>query len=97
VVYKMPIVKHCVFLVCDDVSWVETYWSAHLTKYYSGDKNEKNEMDGARSTYGERRGTYRVLVGKPEGMIPLGRPRRILEDNINMELQGVEWEGDWMD
>jgi len=38
---------------------------------------------------GERRGIYRVLVGKPEGKRPLGRPRRRWEDNIRMDLQGV--------
>ena len=32
---------------------------------------------------GERRGVHRVLVGKPEGKRPLGRPRRRWEDNIN--------------
>jgi len=45
---------------------------------------------------GERRGVYRVLVGKPEGKRPLGRPRRRWEDNIKMGLQevgcgGVDW------
>ena len=38
---------------------------------------------------GERRGLYRVLVGKPEGKTPLGRPRRRWEDNIKMGLQKV--------
>ena len=38
---------------------------------------------------GEERGVYRVLVGKPEGKRPLGRPRRIWEDNIKMDLQDV--------
>jgi hypothetical protein len=38
---------------------------------------------------GEGRGMYRVLVGKPEGKRPLGRPRRRWEDNIKMELQEV--------
>ena len=38
---------------------------------------------------GERRGTYRLLVGKPEGKRPPGRPRRRLEDNIKMDLQEV--------
>ena len=33
---------------------------------------------------------YRVLVGKPEGMRPLGRPRRRWEDNIRMDLREVE-------
>ena len=38
---------------------------------------------------GERRGVNRVLVRKPEGMRPLGRPRRRWEDNIKMDLQEV--------
>ena len=38
---------------------------------------------------GEGRGVYRVLVGKPEGRRPLGRPRRRWEDNIRMDLQEV--------
>jgi hypothetical protein len=38
---------------------------------------------------GEGRGVYRVLVGKPEGKRPLGRPRRRWEDNIKMDLQEV--------
>ena len=36
---------------------------------------------------GEERGVHRVLVGKPEGKRPLGRPRRRWEDNIKMDLQ----------
>jgi hypothetical protein len=44
----------------------------------------------------ERRGVYRVLVGKPEGRRPVGRPRRRWEGNIKMDLQkvgcgGVDW------
>jgi hypothetical protein len=42
---------------------------------------------------GERRGVYRVLVGKPEGKRPLGRPRRGWEDNIKMDLQEVGCRG----
>ena len=38
---------------------------------------------------GERRGIYRVLVGKPEGKRPLGRPRCRWEDNIKMYLHEV--------
>jgi len=38
---------------------------------------------------GEERGVYRVLVRKPEGRRPLGRPRRRWVDNIRMELQEV--------
>jgi hypothetical protein len=39
----------------------------------------------------ERRGVYRVMVGKPDKTSPLGRQRRRWEDNIKMELQKVEW------
>jgi hypothetical protein len=38
---------------------------------------------------GEERGVHRVLVGKPEGKKPLGRPRRRWEDNIKMVMQEV--------
>jgi hypothetical protein len=41
---------------------------------------------------GERRGVYRVLVGKPEGKRPHGRPRRRRENNIKMYIQEVECE-----
>ena len=61
--------------------------SVLLTQYCSGDQIEKNEMDGAFSTYGEMRGVYRVLVWKPEGKRRLGRPRHRWEDNIKMDLQ----------
>ena len=45
---------------------------------------------------GEGRGVYRVLVGKPVGMRPLGRPRRGLEDIIKMDLQEVGCGGVWI-
>jgi len=45
-----------------------------------------------------RRGVYRVVVRKPEGKRPLGRPRRRWEDNIKMDLQKEGWGGmDWFD
>ena len=47
---------------------------------------------------GKRRGMYRVLVGKPEGKRPLGRPRCRWEDNIKMDLQEVGCGGmDWIE
>jgi len=47
---------------------------------------------------GERRGIYRVLVWKPEGKRPLGKPRRRSEDNIKMDFQEVGCEGmDWIE
>ena len=46
----------------------------------------------------EGRGVHKVLVGKPEGKRPLGRPRRRWEENIKMDLQEVGWGcGDWME
>jgi hypothetical protein len=52
---------------------------------------EKNEMGGAYSTYGEKRGAYRILVARPEGRRPLGRPRRRWEDKSKMDLPEVGW------
>ena len=47
---------------------------------------------------GDRRGVYRVLVGKPEGRRPLGRPRCRWEDNIKMDLEEVGCGGmDWIE
>jgi hypothetical protein len=43
---------------------------------------------------GEGRVAYRILVGRPEGRRPLGRPKRRWEDNIEMDLQEVGW-GAW--
>ena len=46
----------------------------------------------------EGRGVHKVVVGKPEGKRPLGRPRRRWEDNIKMDLQEVgRGCGDWME
>jgi hypothetical protein len=47
---------------------------------------------------GEKRNAYRILVGKPEGKIPLGRPRLRWVSNIKMDLRKVGWGGmDWID
>jgi hypothetical protein len=47
---------------------------------------------------GEMRNAYRILVGKPEGKRPLGRPRHRWVDNIKMDLREVGWDGrDWID
>jgi hypothetical protein len=45
---------------------------------------------------GLKRNAYRISVGKPEGKIPLGKPRRRWVDNIKMDFRG--WDGvDWID
>jgi hypothetical protein len=42
---------------------------------------------------GEKRNPYRILVGKPEGKRPRGRPRRRWVDNIKIDLREIEWDG----
>ena len=58
----------------------------------------KNKMGGSCSTYGEKRGVYRVLVGKPEGKRPLGRTRHRWGDNIKVDFQESRMRRmDWID
>ena len=52
-------------------------------------KSRRMRWAGHVARMGEERGVYRVLVGKPEGKRPLGRPRHRWVDNIRMDLQGV--------
>jgi hypothetical protein len=54
-------------------------------------------MDGACSTHGRDEKCMQNLVGKPECVRPLGRPRRRREDNIRINVREMEWEmEDWM-
>jgi hypothetical protein len=57
-------------------------------------KSRRVRWAGHVARMGEERGVHRVLVGKPEGKRPLGRPRCRWEDNIKMDLQKV-WRGSW--
>jgi hypothetical protein len=50
---------------------------------------KEDEMGRACSTIGGKRNAYRILVGKPEGKKPLGRPRRKWVDNIKMDLREI--------
>jgi hypothetical protein len=57
-----------------------------------------NKMGRACSTYGEGRGVYRVLVGKPEEKKPLGGSRHRWDDNIKADLQEVGCgDTDWIE
>ena len=59
-------------------------------------KSRRMRWAGNLGRMGERTDVYRVLVGKPEGNRPCGRPRRKWEDNIKMDLQEMGCEGvDW--
>jgi len=61
-------------------------------------KSRRTRWAGHVVCMGERRGVYRVLVGKAEGKRPLGRPRLRWEDNIKMDLQEVGCGGmDWIE
>jgi hypothetical protein len=61
-------------------------------------KSRRMRWDGHVARMGEKRNAYRLLVGKPEGKRPLGRPRRGWVDNIRMDLGEVGWGGvDWID
>jgi len=60
-------------------------------------KSRRMRWAGHVARMGEGRGVHRVLVGKPEGKTPLGRPRRRWEDNIKMDLREVGGVGDWME
>jgi len=61
-------------------------------------KSRRMRWAGHVARMGERRGFYRVLVGKCEGRRPLGRPRRRWEDNITMDPQEVGCGGmDWIE
>ena len=53
-------------------------------------KSRRMRWAGHVARMGEERGVYRVLVGKPEGRRPLGRPRRRWVDNIRMDLLEVD-------
>ena len=59
-------------------------------------KSRRMRWAGHVARMGERRGVYRILVGKPEGNRPLGRHRRRWENNVKMNLQevgggGIDW------
>jgi hypothetical protein len=56
-------------------------------------KSRRMRWAGHVACMGERRGVYRVLVRRPEGKRPLGRPRRRWEDNIKMDLREIGIDG----
>jgi hypothetical protein len=61
-------------------------------------KSRRMRWAGHVARMGAERGVHRVLVGKPEGKRPLGRPRRRWEDNIKRDLEKVGGgRGDWME
>jgi hypothetical protein len=60
-------------------------------------KSKRMRWAGHVAQMGESRNAYRIWVGKPEGKIPLGRPRRTWVNNIKMDLVEIGWDGmDWI-
>jgi hypothetical protein len=60
-------------------------------------KSRRMRWAGHVTRIGEKKNSYRLLVGKPEGKRPLGRPRHRWVDNIRMDLREVGWgDVDWI-
>jgi hypothetical protein len=60
-------------------------------------KSRRMRWAGHVARMGETRNAYRILVEKPEGNRPLGRPRRRWVDNIKMDFREIGWDGmDWI-
>jgi len=73
----------------------DLYFSPNIVRVI---KSRSMRWAGHVERMGEKRGVHRVLVGKPDGKSPLGRPRRRWKDNIKMVLQKVICGGmDWID
>jgi hypothetical protein len=61
-------------------------------------KSRRMILSGHVARMGETRNAYRIMVGKPEGKRPLGRPRRRWVGNIKMDLREIGWDGeDWIE
>jgi hypothetical protein len=73
-------------VVLHNVELNDLYCSPNIVRVI---KSRRMRCAGHVARMEERRGVYRVLVGKLEGKRPLGRPRRRWEDNIKMDLQEV--------
>jgi len=83
--------------------WIKLH-SEELRDMYSSPiifrviKSRRMRCAGHVARMRERRGVYKILVGKPEGKRPLGRPRRRWEDNIKMDIQDVGYGGmNWIE
>jgi hypothetical protein len=73
----------------------DLYSSPNITRVI---KSRRMRWAGHAARMGEKRGAYRILVGRPEGRRPLGRPRRRWEDNIKIDLREVGWVGmNWIE
>jgi len=79
-----------------NIKFNDLYFSPNIVRVI---KWRRMRWAGHVANMGERRGLYRVLVGKDEGKRPLGRPRRRWEDNIEVDFYevGCGGGGDWIE
>ena len=84
--YKVFLMLHWLCHGIQNINLNDLYSSPNVVRVI---KSRRMMMGCACGAYGEERGVYRVLVGKPGGKEPLGRPRRRWVDNIRMNLQEV--------
>jgi hypothetical protein len=60
--------------------------------------SKRMKWAGKVTRMGENRNVHRLLVGKPQGKIPLGKPRRRLVDNVRLDFGDMGWNGmDWIE
>jgi len=77
----------CIYVyMCTCIQLNDLYFSLNIVRVI---KSKRMRWVGHVARMGEERGVYMVLVEKPEGKRPLGRPRRRWVDNIKMDLQEV--------
>jgi hypothetical protein len=82
--------------VCRKLHSEELHNLYSSVRYYC-DQIKENDVGRAYSMHGEMRNAYEVLLGKPEGKRPHGRPRHRWEDNIKMDFREIVFEGiGWM-
>jgi hypothetical protein len=95
-------IKCCIIILF--IGYLENLHNGELRNLYSSPsiiriiKSKRMRWRGHVARMGEKRNAYRILVGKPEGKRPLGRPRCRWEYNIMMILREIGWGGvDWID
>ena len=84
-----------------DFNQIWGFWRSFMLftphKISFGLSNQEKWDGRACSTYGGEERTYRILVGKPEGRRPPGRPKQKWDDNIKKGIREVGWSMDWID
>jgi hypothetical protein len=68
-----------------------------VSKLNSAHDSRRMRWAGHVASTGESSGAHRILVRNPDGKTPFGRPRRRWEDNMETNLQEVQWGLDWID